>query len=78
MYLSAFIHLMIMSLILYAAAPLIFHAQSPENPPLYFGSLAVFTAVSLSIGCVLGLADVYKRQPQAIPMILCWTLKSRL
>lgn len=56
MYLSAFIHLMIMSLILYAAAPLIFHAQSPENPPLYFGSLAVFTAVSLSIGCVLGLA----------------------
>ena len=56
MFLSAFIHLMLMSLILYAAAPLIFHAQTPENPLLYFASLAVFTVVSLSIGCVLGLS----------------------
>lgn len=56
MFLSAFIHLMLMSLILYAAAPLIFHAQMPGNPLLYFASLAVFTVVSLSIGCILGLS----------------------
>ncbi len=53
---SAFIHLFIMSIILYIAAPFAFHARIPENPGMYFGGLAVFIAVSLSIASIIGLA----------------------
>lgn len=53
---SAFIHLFIMSVILYFAAPVIFDATVPENPWMYFGCLAVFIAVSLSVASVIGLA----------------------
>ena len=54
-FLSAFIHLLIMSGIIYLTAPVLFHAELPANLPSYFGSLAVFIAVSLSVGSVLGL-----------------------
>lgn len=53
---SAYIHLFIMSIILYIAAPLAFHAEIPNNPSVYFISLAVFIAVSLSIASIIGLA----------------------
>ncbi len=53
---SAYIHLFIMSVILYIAAPLTFDAEIPENPGLYFISLAIFIAVSLSIASMIGLA----------------------
>ncbi len=53
---SAFIHLFIMSIILYAIAPIVFDAQIPENPGLYFSCLAIFIAVSLSIASMIGLA----------------------
>lgn len=55
-FLSAFIHLLLMCGIIYIAAQIIFDAVPPENPASYFGSLAVYIAVSLSAGCVLGLA----------------------
>lgn len=53
---SAFIHLMIMSMIILVIAPVAFHANIPSNLPLYFVTLALFVAVSLSISCILGLA----------------------
>ena len=53
---SAYIHLFIMSIILFIAAPLAFNAELPENPGMYFVSLAVFIAVSLSIASIIGLA----------------------
>lgn len=53
---SAFIHLMIMSIIIFALAPIVFHATIPSNIPLYFITLALFVIVSLTISCVLGLA----------------------
>ncbi len=53
---SAYIHLFLMSIILYIAAPLVFHAKTPENPAKYFISLAVFIAVSLSLASIIGLA----------------------
>lgn len=53
---SAYIHLFFMSIILYLAAPLVFNAEIPENPGLYFIGLAVFIAVSLSIAGIIGLA----------------------
>ncbi len=56
MVLSAFVHLFLMSVLLFLAAPLFFDANMPENIPLYFGSLAVFIVVSLSLGSILGLA----------------------
>lgn len=55
MFLSAFLHLMIMCTILYLIAPLAFDAAPPSNPALYFGTLSIFVAVSLSVGSVLGL-----------------------
>lgn len=54
-FISAFIHLMIMCLIILITAPIAFDAVLPVNIPLHFVSLAIFTTVSLSIGCVLGL-----------------------
>lgn len=54
--LSAFIHLFIMSSILYAAAPIAFDAEIPKNPGRYFACLAVFIAVSLGIASIIGLA----------------------
>lgn len=53
---SAFIHLMIMSMIIFTLAPIVFHSTIPSNIPLYFITLAVFVIVSLAISCVLGLA----------------------
>ncbi|MCI7304282.1 ABC transporter permease [Ihubacter massiliensis] len=54
--LSAFIHLLIMSSIIYILSPIAFDAQIPSNLPLYFGNVIVFILVSLSIACVLGLS----------------------
>ena len=53
---SAFIHLMIMSMIIFTLAPIVFHSTIPSNIPLYFITLALFVIVSLAISCVLGLA----------------------
>ena len=55
MFLSALLHLMLMSAVIYMAAPIAFDAKLPESPPIYFVSLLIFTAVTLSIGSVLGL-----------------------
>lgn len=54
-FISAFIHLFIMSLIIFFVAPIAFHAKTPSNLPLFFLSLAVFITASLSVGTVLGL-----------------------
>lgn len=53
---SAYIHLFIMSMILYIAAPLAFHAEIPQNPVMYFITLAIFIAVSLGAASIIGLA----------------------
>ena len=53
-FISAFIHLFIMSMIIFFVAPLLFDAALPANLPLYFGSLALFIAASISIGSTLG------------------------
>ncbi len=56
MLLSAFVHLLIMSVILYIVAPIAFDAATPGNPLFYFGMLSIFIVVSLSVGCALGLS----------------------
>ena len=54
-FLSALIHLLIMSAIIFAVAPIAFDAVLPLNPLVYFGSLVIFIAATLGIGCILGL-----------------------
>ena len=54
--LSAFLHLMLMCLIIYIAAPIAFDAQLPERPLWYFIRLSIFIGVSLSLGSILGLS----------------------
>ena len=53
---SAYIHLFIMSILLYITAPFFFHAEIPEHPGIYFASLTIFIAVSLCIASIIGLA----------------------
>ncbi|MCH1981197.1 ABC transporter permease [Ruminococcus sp. OA3] len=55
MFLSALLHLMLMSTVIYMIAPIAFDAKLPESLPLYFVSLLIFTAATISIGSVLGL-----------------------
>lgn len=75
---SAYIHLFLMSIILYLAAPLVFNAEIPENPGLYFIGLAVFIAVSLSIAGIIGLAvkDQAKTSMVSIVVFLPSTMLS--
>lgn len=54
-FLSAFLHLFIMCVIILVTAPIIFNAVVPANLIVYFGSLAIFIATTLSIGIILGL-----------------------
>lgn len=54
-FLSAFLHLLLMCGIIYVSAPLAFQASLPKQPGLFLAGLAIFTAISLSVGCCLGL-----------------------
>ena len=67
---SAYIHLFIMSVILYIAAPLAFHAEIPENPALYFAALAVFIAVSLIVASIIGMAVKDQAKTSMISIII--------
>ena len=67
---SAYIHLFLMSIILYIAAPLVFDAEIPENPGMYFISLAIFVAVSLSIASIIGLAVKDQAKTSMVSIII--------
>ncbi len=54
-FISAFIHLMIMSIIIYIVAPILFNAQIPSNILRHFMLLAICIVGSLCIGMLLGL-----------------------
>lgn len=53
---SGFVHLLIMSAILYGSAPVLFDAAIPEHMETYLGGLVVLIVVSLSVASVIGLA----------------------
>ena len=52
---SAFLHLMIKSMVILLLAPILFKANLPSQFPLFFLTLAIYIFVSLSIGSILGL-----------------------
>jgi len=65
-FISAFIHLFIVSIIILFAAPIMFGATVPTNLVIYFISLASFLTVSLSLGTVLG---IYIKTTSKLTMI---------
>lgn len=52
---AAFIHIFMMSLVIFFVSPAAFDAKSPANPAVYFISLAIFIIVSLMVGTIFGL-----------------------
>ncbi|HPN61249.1 MAG TPA: ABC transporter permease [Bacilli bacterium] len=54
-FIAAFVHLFIMSLLIYFIAPLAFGAKTPNNLALYFLALGIFIIVNLLVGTALGL-----------------------
>lgn len=56
MNLSAFLHLLLMCTAILLLSPVLFGAALPESLPAFYAALAIFIAVSLSVGSVLGLA----------------------
>jgi len=51
---SAFIHLLMVSVIIYIVSPIAFHSTAPQSPALYFAVLAVFLFTSIGIGQLIG------------------------
>lgn len=56
MFLSSFVHLMIMCLIILFTAPIFFDAVLPAELPSFFAALVIYITASLGAGSVLGLA----------------------
>ncbi len=52
--LSAFIHLFIVSVLIYLISPPLLHSTVPKSPTLYFAILAVFLIASIGIGLAIG------------------------
>lgn len=55
MFLSAFVHLMIICILIVLLTPILFEANLPTELPLFFLALDIYILVSLSIGSILGL-----------------------
>ena len=55
MFFSAFVHLMIICILIVLLAPILFEANLPTELPLFFLALDIYILVSLSIGSILGL-----------------------
>ena len=55
MVLSAFVHLMMTSIVILLLAPILFKASLPTQLPIFLLSLTIYIVVSLSIGSILGL-----------------------
>lgn len=55
--LSAFVHLMIVSLIIYVLSPILFHSAMPQNSWLYLVTCVVLVLASLSIGLAIGVSS---------------------
>ncbi|MBV7275279.1 ABC transporter permease [Clostridiaceae bacterium UIB06] len=53
-FISAFVHLFIMSLVIFFIAPLAFNTKIPENLILYFLYLGIFIIACVAVGTVLG------------------------
>ena len=69
-FISSFIHTFIVCLIIFAISPLIFKAQLPVGLLQYFLSLIALLAVTLAIGCIIGLLFKQQAKLTMIAMII--------
>ena len=67
---SSFIHTLIVCLIVFALSPLIFKAEFPSELLWYFLSLIALLAVTLAIGCIIGLLFKQQAKLTMIAMII--------
>lgn len=67
---SAFVHLLIMSFILYVIAPVAFDAKIPAHPGTYFVGLITLIAVSLSVASIIGLAVKHTANTSMLSILL--------
>lgn len=51
---SAFLHIFIVSLVIYFTAPYLFNSQYPANPAMFFLLLLVFLLASIFVGMLIG------------------------
>lgn len=54
-FVSALIHLLFMCTIILGTSPILFDTALPSNLPMFYLTLFIFIATTLSIGCILGL-----------------------
>lgn len=54
-FISAFINILVVSLVIFIIAPIAFNAKLPQNIGIYFLTLIIFIVACLMIGTVLGL-----------------------
>ena len=69
-FISSFIHTIIVCLIIFAVSPLVFKAELPSELLWYFLSLIALLAVTLAIGCVIGLLFRQQAKLTMIAMII--------
>lgn len=67
---SAFIHLLLVSVIIYVISPLAFHSDIPKVPLFYFAVLIVFLFASIGIGLLIGVAARSQSFATMISMII--------
>lgn len=67
---GAFIHLLLVSIIIYMISPLAFHSDIPKKPLLYFAVLIVFLFASIGIGLLIGVAARSQSFATMISMIV--------
>jgi ABC-2 type transport system permease protein len=68
--LSAFLHLLLVSIIIYIVSPLAFHSQIPKVPTLYFAILIVFLISSIGIGLFIGVISKSQSFATMLSMIV--------
>ena len=69
-FISSFIHTIIVCLIIFAVSPLVFKAELPSELLWYFLSLVSLLAVTLTIGCIIGLLFKQQAKLTMIAMII--------
>lgn len=54
---SAFLHLLVVSAVIYFVSPLAFGADVPRRPAVYFGVLAAYLFASIGVGLLIGVVS---------------------
>ncbi|MDP4152124.1 MAG: ABC transporter permease [Bacillota bacterium] len=68
--LSSFIHLFIVSIIIYVCSPIAFHSDLPKDPALFFAVIAVLLIASIAIGLLIGVTAKSQSFASMLSMII--------